>query len=113
MLGGSNTSEEPDREDSSQRHHDSIDATTRGRHCASLGATCQLQTRLRARAPRVEFSTHGVIQVHVPWAAPPGGRAGMHAAKPRAGALGSCWAPYAQRDYVALATRTARGRHQA
>ena len=28
------------------------------------------------------------------------------------GCPGSCWALYAQRDYVALATRTARGRHQ-
>jgi transposase len=32
--------------------------------------TCQLQTRLHARVPRVECPTHGVIQVHVPWATP-------------------------------------------
>ena len=78
MLGGSNASEEPDREDKSQRHHDGIlhrhGPYTRGRHCASLRATCQLETRLHARAPRVELSTRGVIPVHVPWAAPPGGR---------------------------------------
>src|SRR5256885_6582521 len=49
MLGGSNASEEPDREDKSQRHHDGIlhrhGPYTRGRHCASLRATRQLQTR--------------------------------------------------------------------
>jgi transposase len=30
--------------------------------------TCQLQTRLHARVPRVECPTHGVIQLAVPWA---------------------------------------------
>jgi transposase len=32
--------------------------------------TCQLQTRLHARVPRVECPAHGVVQVHVPWATP-------------------------------------------
>jgi transposase len=32
--------------------------------------TCQLQTRLHARVPRVQCSTHGVVQSAVPWAAP-------------------------------------------
>ena len=32
--------------------------------------TCQLQTRLHARVPRVTCPTHGVVQVPVPWAAP-------------------------------------------
>src|SRR3989454_12784604 len=32
--------------------------------------TCQLQTRLRARVPRVECPTHGVVQSAVPWATP-------------------------------------------
>jgi len=31
--------------------------------------TCQLQTRLHARVPRVECPTHGVVQSAVPWAA--------------------------------------------
>src|SRR5207244_4292483 len=30
--------------------------------------TCQLQTRLHARVPRVECPTHGVVQTPVPWA---------------------------------------------
>jgi transposase len=30
--------------------------------------TCQLQTRLHARVPRVQCPTHGVVQVAVPWA---------------------------------------------
>jgi transposase len=30
--------------------------------------TCQLQTRLHARVPRVDCPTHGVLQVGVPWA---------------------------------------------
>jgi transposase len=30
--------------------------------------TCQLETRLHARVPRVECPTHGVVQVAVPWA---------------------------------------------
>lgn len=32
--------------------------------------TCQLQTRLHARVPRVECATHGVVQTTVPWATP-------------------------------------------
>jgi transposase len=32
--------------------------------------TCQFQTRLHARIPRVDCPTHGVRQVQVPWAAP-------------------------------------------
>lgn len=32
--------------------------------------TCQLQTRLHARVPRVECPTHGVVQAAVPWATP-------------------------------------------
>src|SRR5439155_5252656 len=32
--------------------------------------TCQLQTRLHARVPRVECPTHGVVQSAVPWATP-------------------------------------------
>jgi len=32
--------------------------------------TCQLQTRLHARVPRVECPTHGVLQTAVPWATP-------------------------------------------
>jgi transposase len=32
--------------------------------------TCQLQTRLHARVPRVQCPTHGVVQVAVPWATP-------------------------------------------
>ncbi len=32
--------------------------------------TCQLQTRLHARVPRVDCPTHGVLQIAVPWAAP-------------------------------------------
>ena len=32
--------------------------------------TCQLQTRLHARVPRVECPTHGVLQSAVPWATP-------------------------------------------
>jgi transposase len=32
--------------------------------------TCQLQTRLHARVPRVECPTHGVVQTAVPWATP-------------------------------------------
>src|SRR6266404_4871810 len=32
--------------------------------------TCQLQTRLHARVPRVECPTHGVVQTPVPWATP-------------------------------------------
>ena len=30
--------------------------------------TCQLQTRLHARVPRVDCPTHGVLQSPVPWA---------------------------------------------
>ena len=33
--------------------------------------TCQLETHLHARVPRVECPAHGVVQVRVPWA-PPG-----------------------------------------
>lgn len=32
--------------------------------------TCQLQTRLHARVPRVDCPTHGVVQSTVPWATP-------------------------------------------
>jgi transposase len=32
--------------------------------------TCQLQTRLHARVPRIECPTHGVVQAGVPWATP-------------------------------------------
>src|SRR5256712_4788241 len=32
--------------------------------------TCQLQTRLHARVPRVECPTHGVVQSPIPWATP-------------------------------------------
>jgi len=32
--------------------------------------TCQLQTRLHARVPRVHCPTHGVVQSAVPWAVP-------------------------------------------
>ena len=32
--------------------------------------TCQLQTRLHARVPRVECPTHGVLQSPIPWATP-------------------------------------------
>jgi len=32
--------------------------------------TCQLQTRLHARVPRVDCPTHGVLQSAVPWATP-------------------------------------------
>jgi transposase len=32
--------------------------------------TCQLQTRLHARVPRIECPTHGVVQTAVPWATP-------------------------------------------
>jgi transposase len=32
--------------------------------------TCQLETRLHARVPRVDCPTHGVRQIAVPWAAP-------------------------------------------
>ena len=32
--------------------------------------TCQLQTRLHARVPRVECPTHGVVQSAIPWATP-------------------------------------------
>ncbi|MCA1606279.1 MAG: ISL3 family transposase [Acidobacteria bacterium] len=32
--------------------------------------TCQFETHLHARIPRVQCPTHGVKQVHVPWAAP-------------------------------------------
>src|SRR5436853_4649199 len=32
--------------------------------------TCQLQTRLHARVPRVDCPTHGVVQSVVPWATP-------------------------------------------
>ncbi len=32
--------------------------------------TCQLQTRLHARVPRVECATHGVLQSPIPWATP-------------------------------------------
>jgi transposase len=32
--------------------------------------TCQLQTRLHARVPRVDCPTHGVVQSAVPWATP-------------------------------------------
>lgn len=32
--------------------------------------TCQLQTRLHARVPRVDCPTHGVLQSPVPWATP-------------------------------------------
>jgi transposase len=32
--------------------------------------TCQLQTRLHARVPRIECPTHGVVQSPVPWATP-------------------------------------------
>ncbi|MGH2403175.1 MAG: ISL3 family transposase [bacterium] len=32
--------------------------------------TCQLETRLHARVPRVECPAHGVVQVRVPWATP-------------------------------------------
>ncbi len=32
--------------------------------------TCQLQTRLHARVPRVGCPTHGVVQTPVPWATP-------------------------------------------
>src|SRR5881628_2021858 len=32
--------------------------------------TCQLQTRLHARGPRVDCPTHGVVQSAVPWATP-------------------------------------------
>src|SRR5207244_7798784 len=32
--------------------------------------TCQLQTRLQARVPRVDCPTHGVVQSAVPWATP-------------------------------------------
>jgi transposase len=32
--------------------------------------TCQLQTRLHARVPRVDCPTHGVVQSGVPWATP-------------------------------------------
>jgi transposase len=32
--------------------------------------TCQLQTRLHARVPRVDCPTHGVLQIQVPWAMP-------------------------------------------
>jgi transposase len=32
--------------------------------------TCQFQTRLHARVPRVECATHGVVQTTVPWATP-------------------------------------------
>ena len=32
--------------------------------------TCQLQTRLHARVPRVQCPTHGVVQSAVPWATP-------------------------------------------
>lgn len=34
--------------------------------------TCQFQTMLHARAPRVECPEHGVVQVKVPWAEPYG-----------------------------------------
>src|SRR5881296_2259161 len=32
--------------------------------------TCQLQTRLHARVPRIDCPTHGVVQSAVPWATP-------------------------------------------
>lgn len=32
--------------------------------------TCQLETRLHARVPRVDCPTHGVRQIQVPWATP-------------------------------------------
>jgi len=32
--------------------------------------TCQLQTRLHARVPRIDCPTHGVLQSPVPWATP-------------------------------------------
>jgi transposase len=32
--------------------------------------TCQVQTHLRARIPRVDCPAHGVLQVQVPWAEP-------------------------------------------
>jgi transposase len=32
--------------------------------------TCQLQTRIHARVPRIDCPTHGVLQSPVPWAAP-------------------------------------------
>src|SRR6266699_3891738 len=32
--------------------------------------TCQLQTRLHARVPRIDCPTHGVVQSAVPWASP-------------------------------------------
>jgi transposase len=32
--------------------------------------TCQLETRLHARVPRVECPEHGIVQVRVPWATP-------------------------------------------
>jgi transposase len=32
--------------------------------------TCQLETRLHARVPRVDCPMHGVRQIHVPWATP-------------------------------------------
>src|SRR5437899_1538483 len=32
--------------------------------------TCQLQTRLHARVPRLDCPTHGVRQIQVPWATP-------------------------------------------
>jgi transposase len=32
--------------------------------------TCQLETRLHARVPRVDCPTHGVLQIGVPWATP-------------------------------------------
>ena len=34
--------------------------------------TCQFQTLVHAKAPRVSCEEHGVIQVHVPWAEPHG-----------------------------------------
>ena len=34
--------------------------------------TCQFQTHIHARIPRVRCDEHGVVQAHVPWAAPHG-----------------------------------------
>jgi len=36
--------------------------------------SCQFQTHLHARPPRVQCPTHGVKQVRLPWAEPEGGR---------------------------------------
>ena len=116
MLGGSNASEEPDREDKSQRHHDGI----LHRHGAYHEGSPLRQPPGHLPAPDAAArpgATRRVVDARSHPGACAMGRAargtGMRAAQPRAGAGGSCWALCAQRDYVALAPRAARQRHQA